>query len=203
MRKILRIPAAVVAALSLLLSAVSIMLWVRSYWKTEGWGRFPYFSESRIYRQDCITCGAGRVQLKLASYKIDQSFVAHMEAERARGVYQNKWEPEIQSMRWRPRKAHWWERLGVYVRQQENVTNVVPGVGSSWFVVVPYWVLVVLFSIWPAIWGVMGWKRRRRFSAGRCQNCGYDVRASPKKCPECGSENTIENSEVKTQHFVT
>ena len=31
-------------------------------------------------------------------------------------------------------------------------------------------------------------RRRARYHDRRCMNCGYDVRASPKRCPECGSD---------------
>lgn len=49
-------------------------------------------------------------------------------------------------------------------------------------VVIPCWCLILI----TAALGVFGLKRRRNHRAGCCRVCGYDLRATPDRCPECG-----------------
>ena len=51
---------------------------------------------------------------------------------------------------------------------------------------VPYWCLLLLIATSTAVL----WERDRRLPRGYCQRCGYDLRASKDRCPECGT--TIE-----------
>ena len=54
---------------------------------------------------------------------------------------------------------------------------------------VPYWLIAFSAAIAPSVW-LARMKRRRerdRLSAGLCPTCGYDLRATPGRCPECGA----------------
>lgn len=51
---------------------------------------------------------------------------------------------------------------------------------------IPFWFPVVVCSGLPLLWT---WRRRRtriRVRQGRCRFCGYDLRATSDRCPECG-----------------
>jgi len=56
---------------------------------------------------------------------------------------------------------------------------------------VPYWMLAIVTAMLPTQ-RFFAWKAvrraRRRKRLGLCPACGYDLRASPQRCPECGAE---------------
>jgi hypothetical protein len=53
-------------------------------------------------------------------------------------------------------------------------------------VAVPHAVVVALTAAGPAWWWFRVRRQRRRGREGRCLRCGYNLRESHGKCPECG-----------------
>ena len=54
-------------------------------------------------------------------------------------------------------------------------------------VAIPYWALIVASLISPVLWFRSRGKQMRALRLAKsCIHCGYDLRATPERCPECG-----------------
>jgi hypothetical protein len=69
------------------------------------------------------------------------------------------------------------------IRQSRALTT-----DHYWEVVFPLWLLPTVFAL-PVVltWALAVVRRRRRRRLGLCLACGYDLRASTDRCPECGA----------------
>jgi hypothetical protein len=62
---------------------------------------------------------------------------------------------------------------------------------ESSLLIVPCW-LVSVATGWPMWFVIRGIRRRFRRLPGFCVRCGYDLRATPDRCPECGTARAAE-----------
>lgn len=49
----------------------------------------------------------------------------------------------------------------------------------------PCWAVCLVTAILPILWVYR--RRKQPFRPGLCPTCGYDLRATPDRCPECGT----------------
>jgi hypothetical protein len=69
-----------------------------------------------------------------------------------------------------------------------NLVNSIGAQGNDSFALLaPFWALAILTAILPSVSIVRRFRRRHRLRDGLCTVCGYDLRATPQRCPECGT----------------
>lgn len=80
--------------------------------------------------------------------------------------------------------------LGFDLRSEHDVSNEdrPPLKVEYWKTAIdlPYWFLAILFLMLPSRQFWLAMRRRQRVLSGLCPGCGYDLRGTPQRCPECG-----------------
>ena len=60
---------------------------------------------------------------------------------------------------------------------------------NNWFLGIPLWIPTTVFgALFMSVRPLPLHRRRKRKMLGLCVKCGYDLRASKDRCPECGEE---------------
>jgi hypothetical protein len=82
------------------------------------------------------------------------------------------------------------QKLG-FVLSRQSTTWRISNTGritmSNLVVILPDWFLCPLTALLPIRWFIVDRTRRNRKRLGRCNQCGFDLRATPDRCPECGA----------------
>ena len=158
----------ILSALSLLLFVAVVVLWVRSYFVGDGFvwkpaDAPPYY---RAY------AGRGVVRLGGGQYDFDRP--PHLDYSRDPApTRQTGYHPGTLA-----------DRLDFDFHRGSDSK----GMPSS-NAIFPLWSVALTTAVLPALW-IRRVRRdrtlRRRANAGQCPSCGYDLRATPERCPECG-----------------
>jgi hypothetical protein len=179
--------------LGLVLLLTSVVLFVRGFWAADTFiiSRWSIDGEiahrhglnistdarilSLMWQTESLDLSTGRVQRDLL----------HSNLTFVHGVYPTRGYV-IQSL-----NPSFWERMGFTARIiDQSAGTLILGVRyrvlflPSWFVVLT----LLLFMAGPAVYLYRARRRRQRRAAGLCEYCGYDLRSSSGRCPECGKE---------------
>ena len=83
--------------------------------------------------------------------------------------------------------------LGFVLRRTDTLNSFVPrpypqmtSHQADRIVGIPHWLVALAGAIAPVAW-LRRARWRRRIAKGLCPKCGYDLRATLDRCPECGT----------------
>jgi hypothetical protein len=79
-----------------------------------------------------------------------------------------------------------WSKLGFGLRAVQFSNRAAPEPRSA-EIYIPFWAVLFAAMLPPGILMVAWGRRSLRAYAGRCQQCGYDLRGVHIRCPECGA----------------
>ena len=170
------------AVLSLALAIAAAVFWVRSQWFLDS----AIIQDARSDRVE-ITTRPGTMDLVLRFLSHDPNPVSFA---------------QFNSVRWgspmytRPGSIVAHQQIGV-VRPGHNAEWVHGGFGffehrwSDNYVTcsatAPFWFITLAILVLPLCVGVRFLRQERRAEHRLCRCCGYDLRATSERCPECGS----------------
>ena len=178
----MRRPLLILSTLSLILCIAFIALWIRSYLAYDLIANEAYSgigTELMSVRGKFIFYHYN--SYKTASEEPPQEFgLSHVSPSSRRGA---AWAGEFDLWHY---GRHFWNRLGF-----RATSGPVPILTTQLTLIsAPDWALAGLFAVLPFIYfRRIRWRRRMRdrLLSGKCVACGYDLCATPDRCPECGT----------------
>ena len=178
-----------VSALSLLLFVAVVVLWARSHSGSDYVSRGKLLSSgpqevtSRVHE---VRWTRGGIHLTAGEHTYFPHGVSVPLVEGERAAYWGWGRLGVGHVGWEelPRRS-FWNRLGFHHYSGQGFVTSFSSESTDG-IVVPAWLPAVILAIPPLVWVRRVVGDRRRSGRGLCASCGYDLRATPERCPECG-----------------
>jgi len=166
-------PVSFLCVLMLVMCVVVVLVWVRSHWVADGFFWKRQEGRVRVVSASGVMLWVSEKPLTGGRFLSDVGFgytrqPPHDVLDRVKAIRETEWG---------------WRRAGLTVVGGRSALGPVRSVSF------PYWMVVLVLGLlpsWRFVW--LDVRRRRRRRAGLCVRCGYDLRASNERCPECGEE---------------
>jgi hypothetical protein len=172
------------AAASLMLCVATLASWVRSYYRYDAVGYESVNATGRAKTGVELLSWDGFVLYVHEAQQANQSRDA-----RGRTDFHVSSGPveEFGPVLLTSPQGHHWHGFG-YVYDPHGRLNIDPRQSTlrRFHVMSPHWALALVFAVLPVHFAFLQRRRRLRCSSNQCVHCGYDLRATPECCPECG-----------------
>ena len=150
------------AAASMLLCITTAVSWTCSAWDSNaGYVAYAYHGDAVVYK----------VELRRSRVRVERAAVARcpISAPWSLGYGTSPY-----------RGTYWGNGFAGFAcgHVSEGATH--------WWLITPLWFWLVAFAVLPARSCACALTKRRRICNASCPTCGYDLRATPDRCPECG-----------------
>ncbi len=182
----------------MVLAAVAVF-WVRGYWRADhAQVSYAWYPQPHLYRSRWLSLKSAQGKLEIAAVRND--FDLRYPGEIVSNGNEPGW---VDSFRQR-KPSGFGGTYGAYTIEPGVTYISAPrfalGFGVShedqvkrarhdeyWNLAMPNWFVMLMTAIVPALWLRRPLRLRQRRRNGLCLHCGYDLRASSGKCPECGT----------------
>jgi hypothetical protein len=181
-------------ALSLILFVATVALWVRSYWAGDGWQAIRISRGGGLVEQTTrsLVIGRGGLGAESVTSRLTPEYAATF------GVDVDALRNSSKRVKFEPAYPEGFPEAGntgQWAIPGFSFSRIVPGPPPSSTasqlegvaVVLPLWFIALALATVPGLRTIAAARRRRERRRGLCQCCGYDLRATPERCPECGA----------------
>jgi hypothetical protein len=188
MRRATRILSRAFTLCSFLLAIALVALWIRSYSGTDYISRYRLASANEFMTRnqgERISVTRGQVRYTLEDHTYYHR--GHIDITKLSTAGPPVWSYGRlgeNHVGWEAPDRTFWERRGFAQWNSGWSASFADSHDRNWGA--PVWPAVLLFALPPLLWTRRLIRRLRAHGQGRCAACGYDLRATPDRCPECG-----------------
>lgn len=186
-----------------ILSITIAAMWIRSYWRHDSVSHVTRDRWIGVETANAVGSRSGVISYHRYSHEVEPLEVRLLTAS---GVPVNEFRLNRNSIvpnakylsRWNSARFFGLFYFLLHVRTEQypfagrspSTLMEAPATRTSHTVAIcgPHWFVSSLFGAWPALTAYRILRRRHRKLHKCCQTCGYDLRSSGTRCPECGTE---------------